>query len=322
MEPNFLITLSSPTAFTTVQRTGTTGSIAITGSAAGTLEARFNGGAWTTLGAAAGNFSFTLSNQAQGQGSLEVRYLNDDASKVTVANIGIGDVFIFAFQSNHSGRGLNNQVYSHATLKATLFGNDYVWKELADPYDSATNQVDTISSDTSPAAAGSYIPLLATLIMADQGVPVAFVPAARGATTIADWLPAADHLDRSTFYGSMNYRAHQTGAKAVLWWGGESDAIAGTSQATFNSRVDTVANAVMTDLGVSSFFCQLQDCTGFDVTTVNLAIAEAWGNNANTPAAADFSDIVPADGTHLATDAELELAADRWWAALEAVLYP
>ncbi|MEI8009279.1 MAG: hypothetical protein WCI00_08155 [bacterium] len=57
-----------------------------------------------------------------------------------------------------------------------MFGNDYTWKVLRDPYDSSVNQVDTVSLDSS--ANGSFVPLLATKIIASQHIPVAFVPTA------------------------------------------------------------------------------------------------------------------------------------------------
>jgi hypothetical protein len=238
-----------------------------------------------------------------------------------VANVGIGDVFIVAGQSNPSGRGTNNQAYSHATLKAALFGNNYQWEELSDPYDSATSQVDTVSSDSSPAAAGSFVPPLATLIMADQNVPVAFVPCAKGGSAITAWLPDTDHFDRTTLYGSMAYRAQQTGAKAVLWWQGEQDALSGMSQATYNGHLDTIADALQADLGIKLVACKLQDCSGADVTAINAAIAEAWADNANVIPGADLSDIETDDEYHLKTDAKLQEAANRWWAALQAAFY-
>lgn len=328
--PFDLVELTAPAPYQVFQRSGSTGDIAIVGNIrlAGThdVEARFAGGDWTTIASGeSGAFTATLSGQAQGQGALEVRLVSEPTRITTRAHVGIGDIFVVAGQSNASGRGTNNQTYSHATLKAALYGNDYTWKELSDPTDSPTNQADTVSSDSSPAAAGSPWPLLATLIMADQGVPVAFVPAAKGGSVITSWLPDTDRSLRSTLYGSMNYRAGLTGAKCVLWWQGENDALAQMDQTTYNGHLDTVADAVNTDLGVKLMPCKLQHMTTVpdaDQTPVNAAIAEAWADNANVLEGPDFSDITPSvDGLHMKTDAELQTTAERWWAALEAALY-
>jgi hypothetical protein len=320
--PFDFVELTAPVPYQVAQRSGSTGSIAITGTIrpAGTydVDARFNGGAWAITG--------TLSGQAQGQGMLEVRLVDQPTFITEVANVGIGDVFICAGQSNMSGRGTNNQVYGHATLKAGLFSNAYAWRELSDPYDMATSQTDTVSSDSSPAAAGSFIPLLATEIMADQGVPVAFVPAAKGGVSITSWLPGGDHQDRTTLYGSMVYRALQTGAKAVLWWQGETDAIDGMAQATYNGHLDTIADAIDADLGVPLMACKLQNSSAItdspNEAAINAAIAEAWADNANVLEGPDLSDIGSDDAYHLQTDAKLLTAAQRWWAKLAAEFYP
>jgi hypothetical protein len=328
--PFDVLDIDTPAAYQVIQRTGTAADIAISGTILATgahdVEARWNGGAWETIDTTAtGSYSGTLSAQAQGQGTLEVRLTDYVDRSRSVANIGVGDVFVIAGQSNASGRGTNSQTYSHATLKAGLFKNAYTWIELADPTDSATGQIDTVSSDTSPAAAGSIWPLLATLHMADQGVPVAFVPTAKGGTSITSWVPGGDHADRATLYGSMKYRASVTGAKAVLWWLGETDAINAMDQVTFNGHLDTIANAVQTDLGVKLMACKLQNCTGIadaNEAAINAAIAEAWGDNANVLTGPDLSDIASDDSYHLMTDAKLLEAATRWWMAMDAALYP
>lgn len=276
------IAITTPVSYQVFQRDGSNvGDIAITGTYTGSptaIEARFNGGAWATIDAspAAGSYSGTLSNQAPGQGTLEVRFTNETDTTSSRTLVGVGDIFVCAGQSNMSGRGTSNQSYSHATLKACLFGNDYTWKELSDPYDSATSQTDAVSSDAG-VVAGSFIPLLATELMALTGVPVAFIPCAKGATGIdPDHLPGVDHQDRATLYGSMVYRALQVGGvKCVLWFQGETDAINGVSQADYNADLDTIANAIQADLGVKLMACKLHECTDRDVTDINLAIVEA-----------------------------------------------
>lgn len=263
-----------------------------------------------------------------------------DAEKTAYYNAGLGiafanmrylvqpqrDIFVIGGQSNASGRGTNNQVYSHASLIPLNFANDYRIKRLVDPYDINTNQVDTVSSDGGgAAAAGSWIPLLATQLMTETGRAPVFVPCAKGGVSITSWLPGADHADRSTLYGSMVYRARQAMAygtlRCVLWWQGETDAEAGMSQATYNGHLDTIANAVMTDLGIPLMPCKLQNSsiiTDANELAINAAIAEAWGDNANVLDGPDFSDITSDDDYHLKTNGNLQTAADRWFTAIDA----
>jgi sialate O-acetylesterase len=277
----------------------------------GQIEARWNGGAWTVIATPiGGSYSGTLSNLAVGQGMLEVRMASDIAVSARTTNVGIGDVYLCAGQSNMSGSGSNNQGYSHATLKSGLFGNNYGWAELVDPYDGSSGQIDTVSSDSfSPH--GSFIPLLATLLMQTNGVPVAFVPSAKAGTSISVWQPGANHQDRTTLYGSMVYRALQVGGvKAVLWWQGESDVSGGMTQATYNSNLDTIANTIGSDLGVKLIPAKLQNITGNEAV-INAAIADAWADNANVTPGPDLNTVAN-DGLHVVSDAALLDAAQRW----------
>ncbi len=286
--------------------------------------ARFNGGDWQTVATDVwGSFSGYLSGQPQGQGAVEVKLDRGNTDVTSVATVGIGDVFQIYGQSNSMGMGTNNQLYSHLTLKAGLLANDLLWHELADPYANNTDNVDAVL-DTGGLAGGSVWPLLATLFMADQGVPVAFIPAVH-MDNIATLLPGANHLDRTTAYGAMHYRAQMVGGvKTVLYWQGETDAIDGIAQAAFNADLDTIINAIQADLGVKTMVCKFQDCTAIaqaNQDAILAGIAEAWGDNPNALQGPDLSDIQSDDGYHLQTDAKLLTAAQRWWAALDAAFY-
>jgi hypothetical protein len=314
------IVITTPVSYRVFQRSGTTGSIAITGTYTGSptaIEASFNGGTYLTIVASpsGGTYSGTLSGQTQGQGTLTVRFTNDINTFATVDYIGIGDIFIIAGQSNAVGQMSDYRPYYHPTLKAGLFGNDYTWKELVDPVDDATGQVDSVSLDT--LYHGSCWINLATYLMQDQSVPVAFVPCALVGTVISSWQPGADHQDRTTLYGSMVYRGLQTGCKAVLWWQGESDAVAGTLEATYNASMDTLANSIYSDLGIKLIPCKIFDLDQApwtsDNTAVNNAIATAWSDNSNVIAGPDFSDLAMTEigGIHYGNDNSFRVAS-RW----------
>lgn len=322
-----LLTVSAPTAFQVVQRHNGVADIPIKGAVGvGTydIEARWSGAAWQTIQTGvAGAFEAVLPNQPQGQGTLEVR-LKGTTTKSTVLSVGIGDVYVVAGQSNASGRGLNAQTYSHPSRKASLFANSYKWKNLSDPTDTTSGQVDAVSADTG-GVGGSYWPLLATHIMADQGVPVAFIPCALGGTSITQWQPGADHEDRTTLYGSMVYRARQAGGiKAVLWHQGENDAITAMSQETYNTWLDSLANSIYADLGVPLVACKLQNSQGIadsSEAAINAAIGEAWGDNPSVVAGPDLSGITTDGLYHLETNDKLATAASLWWTALQSAFY-
>jgi len=325
------ISITTPKEYQVIQRNGSNeANISISGTYAGApsaIEASWNGGSYTTIDSdlSGGTFSGTLSNQVAGQGTLTVRFTNDNNVSASTNYIGIGDIFIIAGQSNASGRGTNNQSYSHASLKATLFGNDDNWKELTDPTDSNTNQVDSVSDDS--AAAGTVYPLIATLYLASQNVPIVFVPTAKGATAISQWQRNdVDPDDTTTLYGSMYRRISAVGGsvKAVLFWQGESDVIAGTSQSNYKTSLDAFANDVYSDFGVKTIVAQIGPFTGQtagNIDNIRLAQVSAWNDGGNVLPGPSLYDVNLTDTVHFKSNSELQTAANRWWAAIEKNYY-
>lgn len=312
--------------FQTFQRTGTNGSFVVSGNVGtGThdIQARFNGAAWTTIASSAsGTYSATLTNQIQGQGWLEVRWADKPWQEVGVNYVGIGDLFLVAGQSNAGGRGTNPQSYSSGNgIKATLFGNDYLWHDLTDPTDNRTNQVDIVSRDS---GMGSVWPLVATFVLTNNGCPIAFIPCALSATASGSWLPGSNHQDRTTLYGSMVYRGIQVGGvKAVLWWQGETDATLGHSQAVYFNNLTNITASIKVDLGVNLMPCKFQTCsdppTNAGEGVIWSAIGQAWAGDTNTITGPDFTSLTtaPEDTFHLITDSKLASAASLWFATMK-----
>lgn len=250
------------------------------------------------------------------------KYTTDAAD--TVLYVGVGDVYVIYGQSNASGRATNSQTWAHPTLKAAMFGNDYSWQELADPIDNGIGQIDAVSNDGA-SAKGTVWPIVADSIMANQGVPVAFVPCAIGGKNILPFIPNLNYYSRSTLYGSMYFRADSVqGIKAVLWWQGEYDARDSLSFASYNSRFDSLANSINRDLGVKIMPCLLQNSQALEDAkedTIRLATSQAWSDNANVFEGPDFSDITSDDTYHLMTDAKIDSAANRWWRKIRDNIY-
>lgn len=317
------VTITKPSAYQVYQRNGSNkADITIEGTYSGSptaIEARWNGGAWTTIDStlSGGTFSGTLSNQDTGQGTLEVRFANDTGITDSVAYVGIGDVFLVAGQSNAAGRGTSNQTYSHATLKASKFAQTAgVWAELADP------------SHDSASAAGSVWPLLATLHMADQSVPVAFITAAVGATGLYD---PTHWQDGQTVYDAAVTQvtaAKVNAVKAVLWHQGEQDAFTGVSRANYNAQLDTLISQLRAEGGaladtvlVAAQIGEVNTATDATTNAIRLAISDAWDDNALIYPGPVLYDINTDDGVHFKSNDSLSELADRWWAAIDEAFF-
>ncbi len=326
------IKLTSPKQYQIFQRSATGfADIPISGIYSGSpsaVEASWNSGTWTALDLNPNSkqFSGVISNQKAGQGTLSVRFSNNHSVVSSADYVGIGDIYVIAGQSNASGRGNNEQTYSHPLLKAGLFGNDDTWKELADPVDNSRGQIDQISNDgcMNAGTCGSHWPLVATKLMADQNVPVAFVPTAYGGSSILEW---QYNNSSSTLYGSMARRIRAVGSKikAVLWWQGETDALNGMGREDYRRNINSFADKVYADFGAKTIVAQIG---GFDraqisnIEKIQLAQNDAWNENRNILRGPTFADVLPtADGVHFVTDSNMVILADRWWNAIK-ILYP
>ena len=88
------------------------------------------------------------------------------------------------------------------------------------------------------------------------GRKVVAVHAAKGATTISQWLPGSGgyFAVREKVRACYNYLTSQNiGKKIVVWLQGESDAIEGVSTADYKSRLIRLKNELKKDLGIDKF---------------------------------------------------------------------
>lgn len=328
--PEGTIALTSPTSYRTFQRNTSTltGSFTATGSytlTSGTLQGIEVGwnGIWTAATIDPQNNTFTaiLTSLPTGQASVEARFTDNTAIVAApVPFVGIGERFLCVGQSNMSGRGTSNQTYTIAGngIRATLFGNDYQYKQLADPYDSNIGAIDSVSADAT--AGGSYILPMASYFVA-QGIPVEFIPAARGGTSSAQWLPGGNIRDRSTLFGSALHRAEVSGGvRGILWHQGETDADNNIAQSTSTANLRTIAETFEAQLGAKTFMVRLQAFTGAtgiaNRSRVIAAIQDAISQSSSIEAGPDFGDIITDDGYHFQQSSKLQTAAARWWAYL------
>lgn len=252
------------------------------------IEASFNGGGFVTIDGspAGGTYSGTLSNQAAGNGDLIVRFTNDTGVNTTNTNIAIGIKILFWGQSNLSGRATNAQTYTGTAgfFHKYTVTND-LWEIGGDPFDTDT-------------ANGSLFPLLANLLVAEIGVPVAFIGVASGSTTLSQWQSGQTLNTRM-----LDYLTSSGGndIEGIASWIGESDANAGTIEATFKSEYNSVIDQLETLTGIKSVLCGIAQVSAAS-DNVRQWIQDIVASNAN---ALEYVDMAAEySGIHYTTDQE------------------
>lgn len=327
------IRLISPKSYQVLQRdTAGKADIFVKGVYSGeptAIEASFNGSVWQTITAtpSGGKFSGALRNQNAGQGILEVRFRNNPATNWRQRYVGIGDVFLVAGQSNAEGRIRTPQFYSHPTLRAGVFDQTNTWREAYDPTDSTLQDQFSIW------------PLLATQIMRDQHVPVAFITTGTGATGLTPnagggWDPSAPGPNYLECLANVR-ASGANGLKAVLWYQGESDAVTtGMTQDYYETTLKALRSKFQTDFGFNTplkmMVWQLAEIIGsresretFDA--VRIGQSDAWDTDPNIIAGPVLYDLDlmanDGDGQHVKTAAHALIEATRAWHLLKFALY-
>lgn len=330
-----LLSILNPVPFRVFQRNGSNqATITVSGKYIGSptaIEVRHAGGAWTTLDAAPAGGSFTGTTTISGDGALDVRFSNSTGITATVDWVGAGDIFLLIGQSNCSGRGVNNQRFTQTSGRASIFDNAYNWQAMLDPTDSNARQNDSVSSDFDPLGMGSLWPIVATLSSAARSVPLAFIPCAKGSTSLANWQKGGSSTDRTTLYGQAVYRAlrsanltsvPQSGIiTAAIWIQGEC---ASGTAAAYATSLQAMADNLFTDLAIKTIPTKLHICSACPSNTVATdgITIELARVGTNCLAGADLSDLTDdGDGYHFTTDAKLATVAARIYARL-AALFP
>jgi hypothetical protein len=269
---------------------------------------------------AGGRFVARLEDLPAGQADLEVRSARLPGVVCRRACVGVGDVYVIAGQSNASGRSRTLFTYSSEVLRATLFGNDDRWRELRDPVDSADGQIDGVSRDG--VAGGSVWPEVATVLLAQERVPVAFVPCARSNSEIAQWSPRCRaRAGRVTLYESLARRVAAVGGRvrAVLWWQGERDARYLTPPSVYRAALERLSEALWRDVRAPMVVAQIGDfdarysASGIDA--VRSAQERAW-SRPHIVQGPVLYDIDLENEIHFVAPDDVGLAARRWAAAI------
>ena len=174
---------------------------------------------------------------------------------------------LIAGQSNASSRAELVNVES-PNPQVRMLGNDYLWKQATEPTDSNRDQVDRVSRDNGSGfdfgAGHSFGVKLGKELTDITGEPVYLIQASKGGSCVdtkgcasGSWQPA-DVLDRTTLFGSANYRAQVSAGKVsnppasaeggdvtgIVWYQGESD----QNNSGFIRDTNTVMDAFMAQL--------------------------------------------------------------------------
>lgn len=192
-------------------------------------------GSWQTvpLSDDTATFSGEIEVPAGGWYRIEVRALNQGGiiALGEVEDVGVGEVFVVAGQSNSANHGEEKQ-QTHTGMVSAFDGQG--WRIAHDPQAGASG------------GGGSFLPPFGDAMAEHFQVPVGLVPLGIGATSVREWLPAGTALvcpptimsqvatneagqwqAKGAIYAGFTARMKQLGPngfRAVLWHQGESDA--------------------------------------------------------------------------------------------------
>jgi hypothetical protein len=154
------------------------------------------------------NFYGTL-DVPTGWHRLEFRFMNDGQpiDILTVEPVGVGEVFIVAGQSNSANHG--DYPLTPTDPRVSTWGSNG-WRFGQDPQPAATGN------------GGSPWPALGDLLANRYDVPIGFLSVGYGGTPVDSWVPAENNLFPRI--ADALDAVQPSGARAILWHQGESNA--------------------------------------------------------------------------------------------------
>lgn len=323
----------------------TTTSITVDGLYTGTptsIERNVDGTGWVTAVASpsGGVFSdtFTLS---KGQHSIEYRFSNDIGVTATLAPIAIAYLAAGGGQSNVMGKNPVNNTFTDAANGSTafMFGNDYNYKKLEDPWDTDLNQVDQISAETD-SFGGSWVVRFAHHWLQNKNEPIGLIPCPRSGSSMEEWQKtSSDRIGGLNLYESLIKRANEVGGiDEVFYQQGERNArdVLATTKLEYKNMARTLFTDMNNDLGCDVFIVPLHTILDSSYDGTGGTGDSDTGQNAIRAAQVELaqelsfvrigeplSDIVlsgdPADdGLHFMTFAQQDLVGQRVYSGVVA----
>jgi pimeloyl-ACP methyl ester carboxylesterase len=239
------MTLSSPLDRQVFQRSSRdSGTIVFEGEIEGepgdVVEGRIDspgiGDGWrplVTLAPGARRFRATLTVPAGGWYQVTARLLRGTNELVStrIAQVGVGEVFVIAGQSNSANHGEERQTVKSGRVSA-FTGS--AWQVANDPQPGASGD------------GGSFVPPFGEALAIRFGVPIGIIAVGAGGTSVREWLPRGARFpnpptvlanvsrletgeweSKGTLFEALSSRTRAVGVRgfrAVLWHQGESDA--------------------------------------------------------------------------------------------------
>lgn len=189
---------------------------------------------------------------------------NNIVWQTCIQSIAVGDLYILAGQSNMEGSGKLHNLEETSEHVRCFYVTDK-WDIAKDPLCTLTDAVDEVhtnglsSKELEDAKAynqyfrtkGAGLGVSFGKAMYEYNkVPVGLIMCAHGGTCMEQWSPDLLEKGGKSLYGAMMRRIHKLGGKvrAVLWYQGESDAVAEYS-AYYKERLKKLIQSIRQDIG-------------------------------------------------------------------------
>lgn len=286
------------------------------------IEARFNGSDWVTINSSLSGGVFNGSLVAStGQGTLEVRQVDDATASDSETYISVGDIFVVTGQSNAGGRGENLSTLNGSNQFIAVNYKSNSWTIANDPL------------DANEGGAGSPYPLLAEFMMRNTSVPIGFITSAHGGVNITTYQKGNVNYD--DLYSNIVSATNGTkNIKAVLFYQGETDALIGYggfdgNYTLYYNNLTAFTSSIKADFNVSTFVAGIGQISGSyapnvtrsSIDNIREAQVDSWYNNSNVSYGVLTYDMNLSDGIHIKTDEQLDTLSWRWWRAINNSLY-